>query len=189
MIAQVDTVEKGYLIHDPQGRFHLPALRKLGDRNSQDVNLLVEYTIHNMSDADFIYTVPVARTADEILRQFAPQFGFNPVDTANYNNHFRNPVLSNLTAEKLAMIFNAYGIEGAKNSIQDSLPGTKHSAANAKWNRRERREMKSKLKAKGQTPRAKSQELTANCHFPSASLHLQRGYTRTRPSCYCCAPR
>jgi len=118
IIAQIDPVEKGYLMRDAQGNFRLPALRKLGDLHSQDTNLLPEYTIHNLSDGDFVFTIPAAKTADEILRQLAPDFGFDPADTANYNNRFRNPVLSNLTAEKLVMIYDAQGIQGARKAIQ-----------------------------------------------------------------------
>lgn len=118
IIAQIDPVEKGYLMRDSQGNFRLPALRKLGGLNSQDTNLLPEYTIHNLSDGDFVFTIPAAKTADEILRQLAPEFGFNSTDTANYNNRFRNPVLSNLTSEKLVMIYSAEGIQAARKAIQ-----------------------------------------------------------------------
>ena len=122
ILARIDPVEKGYLMRDSHGNFRLPALRKLGDLHSQETNLLPEYTIHNLSDGDFIFTMPAAKTADEILRQLAPEFGFNPADTANYNNRFRNPVLSILTAEKLLMIYSAQGIEGVKKAIPRPAP-------------------------------------------------------------------
>ena len=128
IIAQVDPVEKGYLMRDSRGSFRLPTLRKLGGLNSQDTNLLPEYTIHNLSDGDFVFTIPAAKTADEILRQLAPEFGFNPADTVNYNNRFRNPVLSNLTAEKLVMIYSAQGMQAVKTSIQRLAVSTQHSA-------------------------------------------------------------
>jgi len=122
IIAQIDPVEKGYLMRDSHENFRLPALRKSGELNLQDTNLLLEYTIHNLSDSDFVFTAPAAKTADEILRQLAPEFGFNPADTANYNNRFRNPVLSNLTAERLVMIYSAQGMQGIKKAIPRPAP-------------------------------------------------------------------
>ena len=63
VLAQIDPVQKGYLTVDQKGNFRLPALRKLGDvdlpgATPTQVNLLTEYTLHNLSDADFTYSGP-----------------------------------------------------------------------------------------------------------------------------------
>jgi hypothetical protein len=58
MIARVDPLAAGYLIKDGRGRLRLPVLRQQGTLDIQDLmpdqpNLLVEYELHNLSDADF----------------------------------------------------------------------------------------------------------------------------------------
>jgi len=120
IIAKINPVQAGYLARDDSGRLRLPALRKLGsiDLGPTSSNLLPEYAIHNLSDADFTYSVPATAAAEAVLQQLAPKFGFNPADTANYNNLFRNRVLSLLTAERLFMIYSEKGIEGAKKEIR-----------------------------------------------------------------------
>ena len=84
----------------------LPALRQLGsvDLNAaspSQTNLLPEYAIHNLSDADFIYSGPVIATAQLLLSRLGPQFGYHPADVARYNVRFRNVVLSRLSAERI----------------------------------------------------------------------------------------
>src|SRR5262249_19594288 len=56
IMAQIDPVAKGYLTVDGHGNFRLPALRQLGSINllaatPSQTNLLVEYALHNLSDA------------------------------------------------------------------------------------------------------------------------------------------
>src|SRR5262249_9407128 len=63
VLAQLDPVEKGYLTRDELGRLRLPAVRQLASVPLQKVlpnepNLLVEYVLHNLSDADYTYTGP-----------------------------------------------------------------------------------------------------------------------------------
>ncbi|HSS39746.1 MAG TPA: hypothetical protein VLT58_13345, partial [Polyangia bacterium] len=56
IIAGVDPVQAGYLAPDAAGNLRLPPLRQLAsvDLNAAgQTNLLAEYTIHNLSDADF----------------------------------------------------------------------------------------------------------------------------------------
>ncbi len=118
ILAQIDPVEQGYLFVDSQNRLRLPPLRKLGSIDltagtPSQTNLLVEYVLHNLSDADFSLTIP-AVTTDQfvILQAIAPQFGYNPTDTPTYNNRFRNPVLSYLSAERLLIIYGNSGLDG-----------------------------------------------------------------------------
>jgi hypothetical protein len=123
VIAGVDPSQAGYLTKDAQGHLRLPPLRKLGDidllkASPSQVNLLAEYTIHNLSDADFIYSVPAVGSAETILQGLAPSFGFNPTDTANYNNRFRNPVMSFLTAERLLILYSEKGLTGVRTELQ-----------------------------------------------------------------------
>lgn len=121
IIAGVDPVAAGYLTTDSAGRLRLPALRSLGDidlnANGQ-TNLLAEYTLHNLSDADFTYSGPAIATMNVILAQLAPQFGYNLGDTANCQNKFRNVVLSYLSGERLLMIYSDKGLDGVAAAIK-----------------------------------------------------------------------
>jgi hypothetical protein len=119
ILAQLDPVQAGYLTMDKQGNFRLPALRKLGDvdfpgSTPTQVNLLTEYTLHNLSDADFTYSGPAVTEVEIALRQLAPQFGYDPTDVSRYNNSFRNPAFSFLTAERLQIILGNAGLKGVK---------------------------------------------------------------------------
>lgn len=119
ILAQTDPVQAGYLTTDKQGNFRLPALRKLGDVDlpgaaPTQVNLLAEYTLHNLSDADFTYSGPAVTEVEIALRQLAPQFGYDPTDVSRYNNSFRNPAFSFLTAERLQIILGNAGLQGVK---------------------------------------------------------------------------
>jgi hypothetical protein len=122
IIAGVDPVARNYLRVDGSGNLRLPALRALGsiDLNAAPgslTNLLVEYTSHNLSDADFTFTGPVVTEAELFLKTLAPQFGFTPSDPANYNNKFRNPALSYLTAERLTILYSHGGIEAVSREV------------------------------------------------------------------------
>lgn len=123
IVAQIDPVKKGYLIADKHGRLRLPPVRKLGsidllNADPPQTNLLAEYTISNLSDSDFTFSVPSVKTVQIILRELAPEFGFGDADSATYNNDYRNPILSFLTAERLLMIYGQHGLEGVRKEIQ-----------------------------------------------------------------------
>lgn len=123
IVAQIDPVEKGYLAADKHGRLRLPPVRKLGsidllNADPPQTNLLAEYTILNLSDADFTFSVPSVKTVQIILREVAPEFGFGDADSAHYNNDFRNPVLSFMTAERLLMIYGQEGLAGVRKELQ-----------------------------------------------------------------------
>jgi len=122
IIAQIDPVAAGYLSQDAQGRLRLPPLRRLGDINlnaatlSQS-NLLVEYPLHAVSDSDFVATEPAVSIDQVILTTLAPEFGFDPTQTAAFNNGFRNPVLSFLTAERLFILYGNGGLDAVRAEI------------------------------------------------------------------------
>jgi hypothetical protein len=123
VIARIDPVEKGYLVADKHGRLRLPPVRKLGsldllNADPSQTNLLAEYTIHNLSDADYVFSVPSVATTEVILRQLAPDFGFDPADHARYNNGFRNPALTFFTGERLLMIYSSSGLEGVRGELR-----------------------------------------------------------------------
>jgi hypothetical protein len=113
VIAQVDPVAKGYLYVASDGNLHLPPLGHLGDLNlvaSGLPNLLVEYPIHNLSDADFVNSIPAVNMADVVLQNEAPYFGYYPAtDASDYQIKFRNVAMSYLSAE---LIENTYGNKG-----------------------------------------------------------------------------
>lgn len=121
ILAQIDPVAAGYLYTDSTGKLRLPPLRQLGntvDLNAAgQTNVLVEYTLHNLSDADFTYSGPAVTIDNVLLQKVAPQFGYSSAD-ANYFLKFRNPVLSFLTAERLAILYSEKGIDGVKSAVQ-----------------------------------------------------------------------
>ena len=85
------------------------------DLNAQPgspLNLLVEYTTHNLSDADFTFSGPAVTEAELLIRSLASRFGYDPADASEYNNRFRNPALSYLTGERLTVIYAKRGIDG-----------------------------------------------------------------------------
>jgi hypothetical protein len=123
IIAGIDPVATGYLRRDSAGRLRLPALRQLGsvDLNAASptqTNLLPEYAIHNLSDADFIYSGPVIATAQLLLSRLGPQFGYDPADVARYNLRFRNIVLSRLSAERVQELYTAGGLPAVAAQVQ-----------------------------------------------------------------------
>jgi hypothetical protein len=123
ILAQVDPVARGYLYKDAAGRLRLPPFRALGSIDLLEggslahTNTLAEYLIHNLSDSDFTFTGEAMVEAQSVLAAVAPKFGFNSADTANYNNKFRNPVLSNIPAERLLMLYGNGGTGSVVNAI------------------------------------------------------------------------
>ena len=122
IIAQVDPVAAGYLVIDPQHRLRLPPLRRLADLPIQqslpdEPNLLVEYVLHNLSDADHGFTGSALSEVQIVLKTVAGRFGYDPGETAIYNTRFRNPVLANLSAERLQIIYANAGLDGVVEEI------------------------------------------------------------------------
>lgn len=121
IVAQIDPLAQGYLVKDGSGNFRLPPLFGLGAvnlNNSGQTNLLVEYQIHNLSDADFINSIPAVTEVQVLLQNIAPNFGYNPADTATYNNSFRNAVLSYLSPERLMMIYAKQGLNAVLTEVE-----------------------------------------------------------------------
>lgn len=117
ILAQIDPVEQGYLFVDNQNNMRLPPVRKLGSFdltavNPSQTNLLAEYALHNLSDADFILSIPALVIDQQLLQAIAPQFGYNPTNVTTYVKQFRNPVLSYLSAERLFIIHSNSGLDG-----------------------------------------------------------------------------
>jgi hypothetical protein len=124
IIAQIDPVARGYLTQDSQGRLRLPPLRRLGDVNlnaaaPSQSNLLAEYPSHAVSDSDFVATEPAVSVDQVILKTLAPEFGFDPSQTAAYNNGFRNAVFSFLSAERLFIIYGNSGLDAVRAEISN----------------------------------------------------------------------
>ena len=121
IIAGVDPVRAGYLARDAAGNLRLPPLRQLGsvDLNAAgQTNLLAEYTIHNLSDADFTFSIPAVAEVQVLLAGVAARFGFDPADVARYNNRFRNVALSHLSAERLLVIYASGGLDAVADEIE-----------------------------------------------------------------------
>ena len=115
IMAQIDPVAKGYLVKDGKGNLRLPPLAAL-DKGVNLVaagqgNVLVEYQIHNLSDADYVNSGPAVTQVQVLLQQIASRFGYDPADATRYNNDFRNVVLAYLSPERLMMIYDNKGLE------------------------------------------------------------------------------
>jgi hypothetical protein len=92
----------------------------LGDVNlltNGQTNLLAEYALHNLSDADFVLSIPVISIDQVVLKAIAPNFGYDPTVTATYNNQFRNTVLSYISAERLFLIYSNSGLSGVTTEV------------------------------------------------------------------------
>lgn len=122
IMAGIDPVERGYLMRDGAGRLRLAPTRNLGSVNVQaslpnQPNLLYEYVLHNLSDADYTYTGTASVQGDLFLRILAPRFGFDAAEAARYNTEFRNPVLSHLSAERIYLLYASGGISRVEAEI------------------------------------------------------------------------
>jgi hypothetical protein len=73
IMAQVDPVAKGYLVVDGSGHLRLPPLAALGAGvnlpAAGQTNLLVEYQIHNLSDSDFVNSIPAVTEVQVLLHR------------------------------------------------------------------------------------------------------------------------
>ena len=120
IIDGIDPVKKGFLTKDSSGNLRLPALRQVGEVSllPAQTNILAEYTIHNLSDADFTFSGPAVAAVQLVLAELAPSFGYDPSDTANYNTKYRNVVLSNYSAERLYILYSNQGTEGVSKEIK-----------------------------------------------------------------------
>jgi hypothetical protein len=122
MIARIDPVAAGYLIKDARGHLRLPVLRQQSTLDLQGLmpnqpNLLVEYELHNLSDADFTFTAPAVAQAQVLLAALASNFGYDPNQRAAYNTKYRNPVLSYLSAERLQIIYANAGLDAVASEV------------------------------------------------------------------------
>ncbi|GGF29413.1 hypothetical protein GCM10011611_39330 [Aliidongia dinghuensis] len=117
IVAGIDPVAKGYLTQDKAGRLRLPAVRELGSTDLMNTlpnqpNLLVEYVLHNLSDADYTYTGPAVAQAQVVLTVLAQKYGYDAADIARFNTKFRNPALSYLGAEHVQIVYANKGLDG-----------------------------------------------------------------------------
>jgi hypothetical protein len=122
IIARLDPVATGYLTKDTRGRLRLPVLRKQGTLDLRalepsQTNLLVEYVLHNLSDADFPFSAPAVAQAEQLLATLAPKFGHDPSQRAAYNVKYRNPVLAHLSAERLQIIYANAGLDAVADEV------------------------------------------------------------------------
>jgi len=106
---------------DAQGNPRLPALLALGEGvdlpAAGQTNLLVEYQIHNLSDADFANSIPAVTATQVLLRTLAPQFGYDPSDVASFNNKFRNVVYAFLSPERLSILYSNGGLSAVRREV------------------------------------------------------------------------
>lgn len=120
VIARIDPVQAGYLAKDPAGALRLPALGQLGDVDlnaAKQTNVRVEYVLHNLSDADFPFSIPAVDTVATLLARLAPEFGYDAADTTAYNTRFRNPALSYLSGERLLVLYGGKGLGAVREEL------------------------------------------------------------------------
>jgi hypothetical protein len=113
IIARVDPVAAGYLAKDDRGRMRLPPVRRLANVPIQQTlpdepNLLVEYVLDNLSDADHPFTGSAVAEVQVLPRKTACHFGYDENEVAAYNTKFRNQ----FSAERLQIIYSAQGSDG-----------------------------------------------------------------------------
>lgn len=121
ILAQVDPYAIGVLRHDAQGNPRLAAVRKLGeiDLNAgaePQENTLMEYVLHNLSDADYVFTGPAAGTVKLVLEALAPEYGYDIKD-ADYLFHFRHTALTYLSAERLHIVYSNGGLSAVRKEL------------------------------------------------------------------------
>ena len=118
IIARVDPVAAGYLVTDASGNLRLPpppaTAGGINLNASGQTNILLEYEVHNLSDADFTFSIPAVTETEAVIAALAPNYGYSPSDTANYNNKYRNPIFTNLSGERLLVIYTTKGIGAVK---------------------------------------------------------------------------
>jgi hypothetical protein len=116
-------VEKGLLVKDSAGHPRLAPVRQmrsvgLDGRQPSEPNLLVEYVLHNLSDADFTFTGPAMTQTGVLLKSLASRFGHDPNQASSFNIDFRNPVLAHFSAERLQILYASKGIEAVAAEIE-----------------------------------------------------------------------
>lgn len=121
IIARVEPVKAGYLTTDASGHLRLPPLGKLADVDlpaAGQVNLRVEYVLHNLSDADYTFSGPAIASVNALLTTLAPEFGYSAADVTTYNMRFRNPSLSYLSGERLLILYGTRGLDGVRQELK-----------------------------------------------------------------------
>ncbi len=118
ILAQVDPFAIGVLRKDAKGNPRLAAVRKMGDVDLNAVseaqeNSLVEYVLHNLSGADYVFTGPAAGTVKIVLAALAPEYGYN-VNNPEYLFRFRHTALTYLSAERLHIVYSNGGLSAVR---------------------------------------------------------------------------
>jgi hypothetical protein len=118
IIAQIDPYAKGYLRRDGKGDPRMGAVRKLGDIDlnaapATQPNTLVEYVLHNLSDADYVFTGPAAASVALVLAKLAPEYGYDST-APDYLFKFRHTALTYLSAERLHIVYSNGGLEAVR---------------------------------------------------------------------------
>ena len=121
ILAQVDPYALGVLRRDAQGNPRLAAVRKMGELDlnaaaQTQENTLVEYVLHNLSDADYVFTGPAAGTVKLVLEALAPAYGYDPKD-GEYLFKFRHTALTYLSAERLHIVYCNGGLSAVRKEL------------------------------------------------------------------------
>ena len=125
IIARVDPVARGYLHTDASGHLRLPPVRT-GDAVDMNAagqpNILAEDEIHNLSDADYVFSIPAVTEAQALLQALAGSYGYMPSDATMYNTGYRNPAFSFLGPERLLIVYAHGGLSAVRKEL-DHLRG------------------------------------------------------------------
>jgi hypothetical protein len=68
--------------------------------------------------ADLSPAEPAVDIAELLLRTLAPEFGYDPASVGDYNNHYRNPALSYLSAERILMLYGNNGLPAVRAELR-----------------------------------------------------------------------
>ena len=122
IMAGVDPVAKGYLKMDALNHLRIAPQRKGGSIDIQaslpnQPNLMYEYVMHNLSDADYTYTGAATIQSELLLRLAASKFGYDPTDATKYNTQYRNVVLSHLGSERVMILY----VTGGQEAVEKEL--------------------------------------------------------------------
>jgi hypothetical protein len=120
IIARVDPLARGYLFTDSAGKLRLPPVQRLGDVDllaAGQLNLMAEYVLDSLSDGDFILTEPELSIAEALVAKLAPRFGYDPT-APEYNVAYRNVVFAELTAERIAAVYQRSGLDAVAHLVE-----------------------------------------------------------------------
>ena len=122
IVAGVDPVAQGYLRVDKAGRLRLPRDEQAGGLRSEHARSARGERAGRVPAAQPLrrrlpQSGPAMVVAQKLLSKLAPEYGYDPADTARYNTKYRNRALAHLSAERLYMLYTSGGLEAVRSQL------------------------------------------------------------------------